>query len=99
MDTATHQYYRCPGRVHREDLEPLCGPGVDGQRELIAMMLVPHAKITIPQLPSEFVKRVDLCAYLEAGTVDVGLLCAPAGYGKTLLLADWTRTSTATDTA
>ena len=27
------------------------------------------------------------------------LVCAPAGYGKTLLLADWSRTSTAVDTA
>ena len=27
------------------------------------------------------------------------LVCAPAGYGKTLLLADWSRTSTGVDTA
>jgi LuxR family transcriptional regulator, maltose regulon positive regulatory protein len=29
----------------------------------------------------------------------VALVCAPAGYGKTLLLADWSRTSTGVDTA
>jgi LuxR family transcriptional regulator, maltose regulon positive regulatory protein len=62
--------------------------------------LVPHAKIAIPQLPPEFVVRDSLRADLEAwSTSDVVLVCAPAGYGKTLLLADWSRTSTTADTA
>jgi LuxR family transcriptional regulator, maltose regulon positive regulatory protein len=62
--------------------------------------LVPHAKIAIPQLPPEFVVRESLRADLEAWSeADVGLVCAPAGYGKTLLLADWARTSTTADTA
>ncbi len=40
--------------------------------------------------------RADLDA---AAAADVALVCAPAGYGKTLLLADWSRSSTAADTA
>jgi LuxR family maltose regulon positive regulatory protein len=64
------------------------------------MVLVPQAKIMVPRLPSEFVARADLCAGLDAGmAADVALICAPAGYGKTLLLADWAQTSTATDLA
>ncbi len=64
------------------------------------MVLVPQAKITVPRLPHEFVTRADLCADLDVGvTADVALICAPAGYGKTLLLADWARTSTAIDVA
>jgi LuxR family transcriptional regulator, maltose regulon positive regulatory protein len=64
------------------------------------MVLVPQAKITVPELPREFVTRAGLCADLDVGVAaDVALVCAPAGYGKTLLLADWARTSTAVDTA
>jgi len=41
-----------------------------------------------------------LRAALDAGApADVALVCAPAGYGKTLLLADWSRSSTVADTA
>ncbi|WP_345602469.1 LuxR C-terminal-related transcriptional regulator [Pseudonocardia adelaidensis] len=61
---------------------------------------VPHAKITVPALPPEFVVRAALRGELDGGaTADVALVCAPAGYGKTLLLADWARSSTAADTA
>ena len=64
------------------------------------MPLVPSVKITMPQLPPEFVVRSELLAELDAGAAgDVVLVCAPGGYGKTLLLADWSRTSTAVDTA
>ena len=63
------------------------------------MSPVPRAKITVPQLPPDFVARTELCADLDAGATDVALICAPAGYGKTLLLADWSHTSTAMDTA
>jgi LuxR family maltose regulon positive regulatory protein len=67
---------------------------------LIVVPLVPHAKIAVPRLPPEFVVRAALRADLDASAAtDVALVCAPAGYGKTLLLADWSRTSTATDTA
>ena len=58
------------------------------------MVLVPQVKIAVPRLPPEFVPRPDLCADLDAGAAaDVALICAPAGYGKTLLLADWARTA------
>lgn len=56
------------------------------------MGLVPPGKIEVPRLPSGFVTRAGLRADLEAGTRSaVGLVCAPAGFGKTLLLADWAR--------
>ena len=63
------------------------------------MSLVPHAKITIPQLPPEFVLRAALRADLDAGSsADTALVCAPAGYGKTVVLADWAQASTECDT-
>ena len=75
-------------------------PGADEQLELISMVLVPQVKITVPGLPAEFVTRANLCADLDAGAAaDVALVCAPPGYGKTLLLADWAQTSTAMDAA
>ncbi|WP_376768590.1 AAA family ATPase, partial [Pseudonocardia pini] len=62
------------------------------------MGLVPPGKIEVPRLPPGFVARARLRADLEAGTESaVGLVCAPAGYGKTLLLADWARTTAAAD--
>jgi LuxR family maltose regulon positive regulatory protein len=64
------------------------------------MPLVPGVKIAVPQLPPEFVVRSELRSELDAGAAgDVVLVCAPAGFGKTLLLADWSRASTAVDTA
>ncbi|GAA1209027.1 LuxR C-terminal-related transcriptional regulator [Pseudonocardia alaniniphila] len=67
---------------------------------MIAVPLVPQAKIAVPPLPSEFVVRPALRSALDAGAAaDVSLVCAPAGYGKTLLLADWSRASTDVDTA
>ena len=54
------------------------------------MSLVPQAKIAVPQVPPELVVRAALRADLDAaGRADVTLVCAPAGYGKTMLLADW----------
>lgn len=64
------------------------------------MPLVPSVKITVPQVPPEFVVRAGLNGELDAGAMaDLSLVCAPAGYGKTLLLADWSRTTTTIDTA
>jgi LuxR family maltose regulon positive regulatory protein len=70
------------------------------QRGLVVVALVPNAKIAIPKIPPEFVVRDSLRAEFEAwSTSDLALVCAPAGYGKTLLLADWSRASTTADTA
>ena len=62
------------------------------------MSLVPQAKIAVPQLPPELVVRAGLRADLDAASsADVTLVCAPAGYGKTMLLADWAHASTGSD--
>jgi LuxR family transcriptional regulator, maltose regulon positive regulatory protein len=67
---------------------------------LVVVPLVPQAKIAVPALPSEFVARPVLQASLEASSrADVALVCAPAGFGKTLLLAGWSCASTTADTA
>jgi hypothetical protein len=57
-------------------------------------------KITIPELPVGLMRRPHLLAALREATGQV-LVCAPAGYGKTSLLADWAGLDahTATDTA
>ncbi|MGW3967081.1 LuxR C-terminal-related transcriptional regulator [Amycolatopsis sp. NPDC005003] len=53
---------------------------------------VPRTKITVPAPPSDFVSRPRLLTVLdgasEAAMVFVG---APAGFGKTVLLAEWAR--------
>ncbi len=48
---------------------------------------VPDAKIVIPGLPPDFVARPHLRAELDAAAA-VTLVCAPAGHGKTMLVAD-----------
>jgi LuxR family maltose regulon positive regulatory protein len=51
---------------------------------------VPRAKIAVPRVPASFVRREPLRRLLDqAGEVPVTVVCAPAGYGKTLTLADW----------
>ncbi|MFD2416793.1 LuxR C-terminal-related transcriptional regulator [Amycolatopsis pigmentata] len=53
---------------------------------------VPRIKITAPAVPSGFVVRPRLLSVLDqAREVMTVLVCAPAGSGKTLLLADWAR--------
>ena len=49
-------------------------------------------RTAVPVLPSSFVSRPDLVAALDRGEDRaLTLVCAPAGYGKTLLVADWVR--------
>ncbi|WP_439381138.1 LuxR C-terminal-related transcriptional regulator [Amycolatopsis lexingtonensis] len=61
-------------------------------RDISSRRRVPRAKITVPGAPADLVSRPRLRTVLdrasEAAMVFVG---APAGFGKTVLLADWAR--------
>ena len=57
---------------------------------------IPGAKITVPAPPGIFVPRPRLGALFDpAGARPVTVVCAPAGSGKTALLAHWARGSRA----
>jgi LuxR family maltose regulon positive regulatory protein len=62
---------------------------------------MPHAKLAPPPLPSHFVARPALRRRLvrQVSATAVTLLCAPPGYGKTTLLADWIETTGGADKA
>ena len=61
---------------------------------------VPRVKVAVPSLPAGLVSRPGLLAALEAtGGAAVTLVCAPAGSGKTLLLAEWVRRGEGVETA
>ena len=51
--------------------------------------LVPQVKPGMPMLPADFVERGGLRADLDAAAAGTTLVCAPPGYGKTVVLADW----------
>jgi LuxR family maltose regulon positive regulatory protein len=61
---------------------------------------IPGGKTMVPELPAEFVPRSALLDRLDAaGAAQLVVVSAPAGYGKTLLLADWVRNRALPDTA
>lgn len=52
--------------------------------------MIPRRKTTVPGVPPDVVDRPELFAGFDApGAPGVGLVSAPAGYGKTLALAGW----------
>ncbi|MGQ0577092.1 MAG: LuxR C-terminal-related transcriptional regulator [Pseudonocardia sp.] len=58
-----------------------------GERARLGVALV---KITPPRVPHRYLPRPRLTAELDAAAPEqVTLVSAPAGYGKTLMLADW----------
>jgi LuxR family maltose regulon positive regulatory protein len=62
---------------------------------------LPRAKTVVPHVPANFVSRDELRDHFDGWSAKfpVSLVCAPAGYGKTLLLADWVETTGAADKA
>jgi len=62
---------------------------------------MPRAKTAIPRVPPNLVPRNELRDRLDEFSTNfpVTLVCAPAGYGKTLLLADWIEKTGAADKA
>jgi LuxR family transcriptional regulator, maltose regulon positive regulatory protein len=59
--------------------------------EQVVISLVPQVKLRMPVLPADFVERSELRAELDAAAAagTTTLVCAPPGYGKTLVLTDW----------
>ena len=61
---------------------------------------VPAGKIAVPELPVQFTPRPALRQWLNGAVSDqIILVSAPAGSGKTLLLAEWVRESGTRETA
>jgi LuxR family transcriptional regulator, maltose regulon positive regulatory protein len=64
------------------------------------LLRFPVGKSVVPELPAEFTPRPRLRQRLDEATPDqVIVLSAPAGSGKTLLLADWVRQGALSETA
>jgi LuxR family maltose regulon positive regulatory protein len=69
-------------------------------RHLTAALRVAAGKTVVPELPAEFTPRPALRQRLDEATpAQVIVVSAPAGSGKTLLLADWVRHSESFETA
>ena len=65
---------------------PRAGVAVSGPDVLLA------TKLHVPRIHPGFVPRPRLAEALSAGLARGRVLvCAPAGFGKTMLLADWAR--------
>jgi LuxR family transcriptional regulator, maltose regulon positive regulatory protein len=64
------------------------------------LLRVHPSKLVVPELPAEFTVRPALRARLDLATPgQVVVVSAPAGSGKTLLLADWVRQAGSPETA
>src|SRR5689334_7694133 len=64
--------------------------GPQGSRPRAPAVPVAAAKLVVPRLAAGYLHRPRLVEQLDrAATGTVLLVCAPAGYGKTLLLAEW----------
>src|SRR3954463_16745389 len=71
-----------------------------GPHSAEGFMHIGRAKIAPPPLPADLVSRPSLMRVLDRGDDRaLTLLCAPPGYGKSLLLADWVRNRGTTLTA
>jgi LuxR family transcriptional regulator, maltose regulon positive regulatory protein len=69
--------------------EPSVGGSVSGAPSSVLLRVHP-SKLVVPELPAEFTARPALRARLDLATPSqVVVVTAPAGSGKTLLLADW----------
>ena len=67
---------------------------------LTAPLRVAVGKTVVPELPAEFTPRPALRQRLDAATpAQVIVVSAPAGSGKSLLLADWVRQEGGLETA
>jgi hypothetical protein len=65
---------------------------------LTVLLRVPAGKTVVPELPAEFTPRPQLRQRLDEATAgQVIVVSAPAGSGKTLLLADWVRNGESAD--
>ena len=62
--------------------------------------MVPNTDMSrsVPGLPEPFVPRPRLLAALDDARDLAALVCAPAGFGKTALLAHWARSAEASGT-
>ena len=61
-------------------------------RSSVSRPAVARVRTAVPQLSALYLPRPRLSSYLDdTGGGDVILVSAPAGYGKTLLLADWVK--------
>src|SRR3712207_1859952 len=69
---------------------PAEGSSAGGRRPCPSRPGVPRVKTAVPRLPQRHVRRPRLVAAMEAAAPgQITLVSAPAGYGKTLLLAEW----------
>jgi LuxR family transcriptional regulator, maltose regulon positive regulatory protein len=67
--------------------EPAAAEAATSERDVLLA-----TKLTVPGLRADLVPRPRLAQRLDEGRGrGLVLACAPAGYGKTVLLAEWVR--------